>query len=173
MRNVVFVLIFTMILIIFLSTVMGALTDFKVALITNNRVETALIASGWGGFTYVDMEELAVRKELTSKEYRDITINRSSQAINKITELIRLNLNLNLDLSPSGESFLLAPLVIEQINIYNPEDLPVILKGREYNVTSIEIRVKVPLKVPAGTVKYFEKTVVVSSNSFLTGEQVK
>lgn len=172
MKHSVFIIFLTMIIIIFLSIVMGALVDLQVALITNERVETALIASGWSGFTFVDLSSFSERKAMNNREFRDVIIKDVPETTNKIKEMIIKNLKLNNDFTPTEESFLLSALKITSINIYNPEDLPVVIKDKEYNFTTIEIKVEVPFKIPNGSIRYFDKTVIVNTNSFLTDEQI-
>lgn len=171
MRHSVFLLFMTMIIIVFMTIVMGALVDLRVGLITNERVETALIASGWSGFSFIELTDFSLRKEMGSRELRNVVIKKTSATTDNIKALIKSNLKLNDDLSPTRESFLLSSLRIAEINIYNPDELPVVINGEEYDLTTIELRVEVPVKVPNGPVKYFEKTVIVNANSFLTDEQ--
>lgn len=172
MKHAVFTIFLTMILILFLTIVMGALVDLQVGLITNERVETALIVSGWSGFSFLELTDFSVRKEMGNRELRNVVIKNNAETIEKIKSLIKSNLKLNNDWSPTSESFLLSSFKIIEINIYNPSELPTVINGEEYSLTTIEIKVEVPVKVPSGPIRYFEKTVVVNANSFLTDEQI-
>ncbi len=137
----------------------------------NQRIENALVVSCMTGFYYYDLEHYASRTELSDRELREIHLEDNSIIRTAIRENIKYNLKLNAEYTPGENSFLEDVVEIEEINIYNPEDLPVTIGGKEYNITTIELLAKTTFKVPLLEKKIYTKRIIVNANTFLIESQ--
>lgn len=148
---------------------MAVTTDIEVHTL-GNRVEDALIASGWAGFSKLDFNELARRKEITSEQSRNITLDKIA-ARTVVEEYIRENLKLSGSNYPLSDSFIdekSKPVNIQEITVFNPTDLPAVCsKGTEIRITTIHIVVQIPARIPyLDVIVYFEKHVDVDVATF-------
>lgn len=159
---------FIMMFFIFFIVIFGRFAvEYLSVLCVNERYNGAVSYAGWSGFQFCDLERYATRKELANREYRYIYLKDDTATRNEIKNKIADNLNLNADLSPKANSFLEDPVELVEINIYNPDVLPVTLKGQEYNVTTIEIVAKIIVTMPFGEKKSYEKRTIVNADTFL------
>lgn len=171
MKQGTFFMFLSIAIISFLIVLGTGLVEYKIALQMNKRVETALSVACFGGFAFYDLEHYAHRKALDKKEVRLVVLEDSSRVKEKITELVIKNLRLNDDLTPKEDSYMIGSIEIVEINIYNPDDLPVTLEGREYHATTIELIARVPFKMPLGEVELKEKRIIVNADTFLVSSQ--
>jgi len=146
-------------------------TKYLTVLCTNARIDSGLSYAAWSGFYHYDLEQYASRRELSKREFRNIYLEDNQETRNAIKEKILHNLRLNTDLTPKEESFLDDPFEIVTINIYNPDDLPVTISGRDYSVTTIEIVTRVILKPPLSDKRTYTKRTIVNADTFLIDEQ--
>lgn len=114
-----------------------------------NRIEDGMIAAGWAGFKTMDLDRLAERADMDDEASRYIRLDKTASA-DAVTEYLKVNLKLDDGLYPLRDSFLPCkdePVVIKDIRIYNPEDLPATCKGVYLERTTIHIVIAVPVEI--------------------------
>ena len=155
------------ILIMILSTIF--LIEFNIVIALGNRVENSLIGAGWTGFGEIDLEKISERKMgLENPETRDIFLNKS-EAENTVRKYISENLGLNSEYIPTGISYIphkTNPVIIDEIRIFNPDDLPAIDNEITITRTTIKISVQIPMDIKGVGFVYAPKTVYVDIDSF-------
>lgn len=134
-----------------------------------NRVQDSLTAAGWAGFSKIDMDKLAKRRDMCNEEQRDVYIIKD-KAIDEVTNYIKMNLNLDASLHATSDSFIKNtsnPVIIDEIEVYNPDDLPATCsRGATFNRTTIHIVVRIPMDIKFLGFRYLEKHVDVDAKSF-------
>jgi hypothetical protein len=155
------------ILIMILSTIF--LIELNTIVALGNRVENSLIGAGWTGFGEIDLEKMSERKMgLEDPETRDIFLNKS-EAEKIVRDYVRDNLGLNSEYIPTDTSYIphkINPVIIEEIKIFNPDDLPAIDNGVSITRTTIKISILVPMDIKGVGFEYVPKTVYVDIDSF-------
>lgn len=157
--------------------VVGFMFFFEIQdiIILGNKVEKALYAAGWTGFSKLDLKEMARRNLLTSIENRDEYLDKN-QAKDIVEEYIKKNLKLDASMYPTIDSYITVkdqPVIVDEITVYNPNDLPAASStGYSMTRTTIHIRVRIPIETRFTGFRYVEKSVHVDTNSFLTDEQI-
>lgn len=160
-----------MFFVLFIVTISSFSIEYLGVLCVNQRIDSGISYAGWSGFYYYDLERYAVRKDLSKREYRNIYLEDSVSVREAIKKKIVSNLKLNEDMTPRENGFLEDTVELIEINIYNPDVLPVTIEGKEYDVTTIEIVTRVILKPPLGDKKSYIKRTIVNANTFLIDEQ--
>lgn len=139
------------------------------------RVENSLIASGWAGFSQIDLIIMSERLAVDNLENREIYLNKSA-ARSLVEEYIKVNLKLGDDLRTNLDSYIHhreQPVVIEEITVYNPDDLPAVTTdGIQLNRTTIHIIVLIPKDIKFFGTAYLRKSVPVDIESFLGNNQI-
>ncbi len=161
-------------IIIFL-TIFGwmAITEVRGIYTLGVRVENSLIAAGWAGFKEIDLLKMATRLNDEDMEEREIFLNKAA-AINTVRNYIKENLNLDEGYTPNNESYIHNenPVLIENIVIYNPDDLPAINnEGIQLERTTIHMTVLVPKNIKFYGTAYLKKNVYVDIDSFYKNKQ--
>lgn len=134
-----------------------------------NRVENSLIGAGWAGFSEIELENIGERTEgIDELEAREIYLNRE-KAEKVVRQYIRENLKLGINYVPTDKSYIpnkTKPILIDEIRIFNPDELPV--KVDEVNITrtTIKISVQIPIDIKGLGLKYAKKNVFVDIDSF-------
>lgn len=139
------------------------------------RVENSLIASGWAGFSQIDLIKMSERLAVDDLENREIYLNKSA-ARSLVEEYIKVNLKLGDDLRANLDSYIHhrdQPVVIEAITVYNPDDLPAVTTdGIQLNRSTIHIIVLIPEDIKFFGTAYLRKSVPVDIESFLGNNQI-
>jgi len=139
------------------------------------RVENALIASGWAGFSQVDLMKLSERLDIDNLEGRELYLNKA-QAQYMVESYIMQNLRLDSGLRALVDSFIQEkqkPVIIEEITIYNPNELPALTSdGIRLTRTTIHIIVLIPKEIKFYGIAYLRKSVPVDIESFLANNQI-
>lgn len=155
----IFLIIFLEIFFIEISTI----------IILGNRVENSLIGAGWAGFAEVDLERMGERiGGVDDPQTREIWLNKPrAEAI--VRDYIRANLQLGAGDIPTSSSYLPVKdtsVIIEEINIFNPDDLPAIVNnGTRLERTTIQIIVQIPMDIKGVGKIYARKNVLVDIDS--------
>lgn len=149
--------------------------EFRAIHTLGERVENSLIASGWAGFSQLDLVKMGERLNLSSQEGRQIYLNKA--AASSITrQYIIENLKLEDSLRASLDSYIHhrdQPVIIEEISIYNPDDLPVTTSdGATLERTTIHMIVLIPKDIKLIGTAYLRKSVLVDIDSFMTDDQL-
>lgn len=139
------------------------------------RVENSLIASGWAGFSQLDLIKMSERIDVNNIENRQIYLSKSA-ARSIVEAYIKDNLNLDNALRANTNSYIHhreQPVIIEEIIVYNPDDLPTVTSdGIRLNRTTIHIIVLIPKDIKFYGTAYLRKSVPVDIESFLTNNQI-
>ena len=155
------------ILIMILSTIF--LIELNTIVALGNRVENSLVGAGWTGFGEINLEKMSERKlGIEDPETRDIFLNKE-EAENTVRKYIRENLNLNNEYVPTIDSYIAHkenPVIIDDIRIINPNELPVELDGVNITRTTIKISVQIPIDIKGIGFVYVPKNVLVDIDSF-------
>jgi len=134
-----------------------------------NRIEGKIITSGWSAFPEVDLDILAKRHIITDEEKRDIYLIKND-AESKVREYIKKNLKLDDSYYPKDDSFIKLkayPVIIDDITIYNPDELPTIApNGVNINNTSIYISLQFPIYINFVGDCYKKIEVIVDTKTF-------
>lgn len=134
-----------------------------------NRVEDSLIASGWTGFSKVDLDKIAERVNISEEEDREIFLEKKA-AKDLVIEYIKKNLDLDAAFYPKDESYIphkYHPVIIDNITIYNPDNIPAVCsEGVDLKRTTICISIRVPVDVKWLGFRYVKKHVDVDIKSF-------
>ena len=153
-------------LILFLIFTLGIfIIETQMIITTSNRTESALIAAGWAGFSEMELSSTA---ESVGVLNRDVRLNKTA-AKNTTREFIIKNLDLNADLTAKNTSFISdsRPIIIEEITIFNPTDLPsTASNGAVINRTTIHIVVQIPMTINFVGEIYGRMNVFVDIDSF-------
>jgi hypothetical protein len=143
-------------------------------IVLGNRVEDSVIAAGWAGFSEIDLEAMATRRNISDIETRNIYLDKE-KARDKVIEYLKKNLKLDNSLYTLPESYIVHkdnPVIIDEITVYNPDELPATLStGSQVNQTTIHIRVRIPVETSFTGLLYAEKSVPVNTDSFLLESQ--
>lgn len=158
----------------FIILIIILLSIFLIEIITivslGNRVENSLIGAGWAGFSELDIELMGERAGgIDNPEKRDIVLDKIRADL-VVRQYIRENLKLDSLNYPTESSYIKhrgSPVIIEEINIYNPNDLPVVLNGTTVTRTTIQIIVQIPMDVMGMGMIYARKNVLVDIDSFM------
>ncbi len=138
------------------------------------RVENSTIASGWAGFSELDLIETGKRLSISDEEARDIYLNKN-EAEEIVRDYLKKNLKLDDNLFALNESYIgnkEKPVVIEEITIYNPDDLPATTSdGTNITRTTIHIRLLIPKDIKGVGFKYLPKSELVDIDSFIAEHQ--
>lgn len=173
MRVITYLLIASVLTIVIIVGFMMITATIEINTI-GKRVEQALTAAGWAGFSEIDVDELARRAAVPNEEIRDVYLNKNA-ARSKVQEYIKKNLKLDSSNYPNNESWLTVkdhPVTIKDIIIYNPSQLPATAPdGKEIKNTSVYICVDIPLKIKFTGIVYKEISVVVDSKTFYSNSQ--
>lgn len=158
-----------MILLMFLLTIF--LIEISSVITLGNRVENSLIGAGWAGFSEMDLEKMAQRKVgLGDPQTREVYLDKV-KAENVVRQYICENLKLNINYVSTDESYIphkTNPVVIDEIRIFNPDDLPTIASnGTSITRTTIHIVVQIPLDIKGIGFVYVKKNVFVDIDSFM------
>ncbi len=139
------------------------------------RVENALIASGWAGFSQVDLMKMSERVDIDILEGRELYLNKA-QAQYIVESYIMQNLRLDTGFRALTDSFIQEkhqPVIIEEITVYNPNELPTITSdGIRLARTTIHIIVLIPKEIKFYGPVYIRKSVPVGIESFLANNQI-
>jgi hypothetical protein len=153
-------------LIMFLVFTLGIfIVESQMIIITSNRTESGLIAAGWAGFSEVELSSAAESIPILD---RDIFLDKAA-AENTVSKFIIKNLDLNADLTAKDTSFISdsRPIIIEEITIFNPADLPATASnGVVINRATIHIVVQVPMNINFVGDIYGRMNVFVDIDSF-------
>lgn len=162
---------------IFIFMIFGSfmfLLDIVTAMTLGNRVEDKMIASGWAGFSEMDLKKMSQRKNISNKENRESYLDKSDSK-NVVIHYLKKNLKLNDDFTAREESFITVknkPILIDEITIYNPDDLPTASsEGEPLKYTTIHMILEIPVKTNVAGIQYARKSVYVDEDSFLTNNQ--
>ncbi|MBN4062907.1 hypothetical protein JYU21_01815 [Alkaliphilus sp. AH-315-G20] len=134
-------------------------------IITSERSEIALISAGWAGFSEIELSSTAVSVPILD---RDISLNKVA-AENTVREFIIKNLALNANLTAKDTSFISdsRPIIIEEITVFNPADLPATASnGSVLNRTTIHMVVQIPIEIAFVGEVYGRMNVFVDIDSF-------
>lgn len=168
MKTVIYLLIASVVL---LSAIAGFtfVTTIIEVYTLGNRVEDGLIAAGWTAFSKVDMDKLAERVYMVDEELRDVSLDKA-EAQKIVLEYIQRNLKLDAAYYPREESYIIHrdhPVVVEELIIYNPEELPATCsRGQTFERSTVHIVVSVPVEMKWLGFRYMEKHVDVDIKSF-------
>ncbi len=139
------------------------------------RVENALIASGWAGLSQVDLMKMGERLDVDDLEGRELYLNKA-QAQYIVESYILQNLRLDSGLRALPDSFIQdkqQPVIIEEIIIYNPNELPALTSdGIRLTRTTIHIIALIPKEIKFYGPAYLRKSVPVDIESFLANNQI-
>ncbi|MGV8149597.1 MAG: hypothetical protein ACLKAL_11855 [Alkaliphilus sp.] len=134
-------------LFVFLVFTLGIfIIEAQMIIMASTRTESGLIAAGWAGFSEIELSSTA---ENVGVFDRDITLDKAT-AENTTREFILKNLDLNSNLTAKEKSFIIdtRPVIIEEITIFNPTDLPATASnGVVINRTTIHIVVQIPMEI--------------------------
>jgi hypothetical protein len=134
-----------------------------------NRVENSLIASGWAGFSAIDLSIASDRADLGDLESRGLYLDKTKAEV-AVRQYIRENLGLDINYIPTALSYIPDkenPVLIDEIKIFNPDELPVIENGINITRTTIKISIQIPMKIKGIGLKYARKNVLVNIDSFI------
>lgn len=139
------------------------------------RVENSLIAAGWAGFSQMDLIKMGERMNIDNPENREIYLNKGAAA-GTVRQYIQANLRLDESLKATADSYIHhrdQPIIIEEITVYNPNDLPTTTSdGIQINRTTIHMIVLVPKDIKFYGTAYLRKSIPVDIDSFLTEDQI-
>jgi hypothetical protein len=168
MKAIVWLMTTTMIIMMLIFGLM-VVTEVITIHTLGNRVEDSLISAGWTGFSEVDFDKVAKRKDLSDEEDREVFL-KKIEAKKKVREYIKENLKLDAALMPKNDSYIIHkshPVIIDEITIVNPDELPVICNENILlNRTTIHIKVRIPMDVKWVGFRYIPKHVDVDIKSF-------
>lgn len=173
--KITFLLLATFIIIFFIFGAFALVDLIKINIITVQS-EDKMIAAAWSGFSEIDLNKLAVRNNIEDEENRDIYLDKV-KAENIIRQYIKYNFRLDDLYMPKEDSFINSkdhPLIIEKLEIYNPDDYTsstITIKGKNINRTSIYIYFKVPIEFSFIGTLYKELHIVVDSKTFYSTNQ--
>lgn len=156
-------MIFIMILLtIFLIEISSMIT-------LGNRIENSLIGAGWAGFSEIDLENMGERKEeIYDLEIREIYLNKEKSE-KVVREYIRKNLKLDNNYVATDKSYIpnkSNPVIIDEIKIFNPDELPIKIDEINITRTTIKISIQIPINIKGLGFKYGKKNVLVDIDSF-------
>lgn len=169
-RSWIYIAICT-ILILLIMLISIFLIEIITIVTLGNRVENSLIGAGWAGFSELDVEVMGERSlGVDDPEDRNITLNKQrAEAV--VRQYIIENLKLDSMYYPTDFSYIKhrsSPVIIEEINIFNPIDLPAVLSnGTTITRTTIQIIVQIPIDVKGIGLVYARKNVLVDIDSFI------
>lgn len=168
MKVFIYLLIGLMVMLVIMTGITWLTTIIEVYTL-GNRVEDSLIAAGWAGFSTIDLDKAAERIDIRDEELRNLYLDKS--LTDKIVrDYIRENLKLDAANIPKDESYIeyrTAPVIIEDIEIFNPDDLPASCnRGVDIERTTIHIVVQIPMDIKWLGFSYLEKHVDVDVKSF-------
>jgi len=153
--------------------IMILLTIFLIEIISivtlGNRVENSLIGAGWTGFSEIDLDKMAERTEgIDNPETREIYLDKSKATI-VVRQYIRENLKLDINYIPTNTSYIphkVNPVIIDEIRVFNPGELPAVENGVNITRTTIKISVQIPMDIKGLGFRYVKKNVFVDLDSF-------
>lgn len=156
-----------MILILILLTIF--LIEINSIVTLGNRVENSLIGAGWAGFSEIDLEDIGERTDgIDDLEVREIYLNKE-KAEKVVRQYIRENLKLDINYIPTDKSYIpykINPVLIDEIRIFNPDELPIEVDEVNITRTTIKISVQIPIDIKGVGFKYAPKNVFVDIDSF-------
>lgn len=156
-----------MILILILLTIF--LIEINSIVTLGNRVENSLIGAGWAGFSEIDLEDIGERTDgIDDLEVREIYLNKE-KAEKVVRQYIRENLKLDINYIPTNKSYIshkTNPVLIDEIRIFNPDELPIEVDEVNITRTTIKISVQIPIDIKGVGFKYAPKNVFVDIDSF-------
>lgn len=156
-----------MILIMILLTIF--LIEITSIVTLGNRVENSLIGAGWAGFSEIDLGKMAERTEgIDNPETREIHLDKA-KAESVVRKYIRENLKLDINYVPTNISYIPnkeRPVIIDEIKVFNPDELPAVDNGLNITRTTIKISVQMPMDIKGLGFRYAKKNVFVDIDSF-------
>ncbi|MFA5576307.1 MAG: hypothetical protein WCZ27_09715 [Tissierellaceae bacterium] len=144
------------------------LMEISTIITLGNRVENSLIGAGWAGFSTVDLDEIGERKNIDNAEIREIYLDKAKANL-LVKQYIRQNLKLDTSYRPTNDSYIVSrdkPVVIDEIRIFNPDELPIIDGKTNITRTTIKIAVEIPMDIKGLGFRYAKKTVYVDIDTF-------
>lgn len=169
---------FLIIILVFVILVIGifgiATAEWQNLMDLGHQLKSSLIVSGKAGFNEVDLEAMASRLNVVDKEPRNLYLNKVA-AENIVRQYITENLKLDGSLLATADSFIddmSNPLIIDELTIYNPDDIGANTKsstGKDIDYTTIHIRVQVP--TTSRFFNYLPMQVYVNADTFLVSDQ--
>lgn len=164
-----FYILFVTLIILIMILLTIFLIEITSIITLGNRIENSILGAGWAGFSEIDLEDIGERTEgIDELEVREIYLNKE-KAKNVVRQYIRENLKLNINYVPTDNSYIpnkTKPVLIDEIRIFNPDELPV--KVDEVNITrtTIKISIQIPMDIKGVGFKYAKKNVLVDIDSF-------
>lgn len=156
-----------MILIIILLTIF--LIEITSIITLGNRVENSLIGAGWAGFSEIDLSKMSERANgIDDAETREIYLDKG-KAESVVRKYIRENLKLDINYVPTNTSYIphkINPIIIDEIRVFNPNELPIVESGINITRTTIKIAVQIPMDIKGLGFRYAKKNVFVDIDSF-------
>lgn len=156
-----------MILIMILLTIF--LIEITTIVTLGNRVENSLIGAGWAGFSEVDLSKMSERTEgIDNPEIRELYLDKSKSEI-LVRQYIHENLKLDINYIPTHMSYItnkINPIKIDEIKIFNPDELPTVENGVNITRTTIKISTQIPIDIKGLGFRYVKKNVFVDIDSF-------
>lgn len=147
------------------------LIEISFIITLGNRVENSLIGAGWAGFSEIDLSKMAERiNGIDDLENREIYLNKE-KAVHVVKRYIRENLKLDINYIPTNSSYIPnkeKPVLIDEIRIFNPDELPAIDNEVNITRTTIKISVQIPIDIKGLGFRYIKKTVYVDIDSFVS-----
>lgn len=145
------------------------LIEINLVITLGNRVENSLIGAGWAGFSEMDLSRMAERANgIDDEENREIYLDKAKADI-VVRQYIRDNLKLDINYIPTNSSYISnkeKPVLIDEIRIFNPDELPTVDNEINITRTTIKISVQIPMDIKGLGFRYAKKTVFVDIESF-------
>ncbi len=167
MKIIIYLLLFSIVAFLMIGGYLFVTTTIEIYTL-GNRIEDSLIAAGWAGFSRIDFEKMAERLDIDDEENRHIYIVKG-EAEGVVRSYILENLKLDTTLYPTAESYIPNkdhPVLIDEITIYNPDELPVSCsRGVNLERTTIHIVCRIPIEIKWLGFRYLEKHVDVDIKS--------
>lgn len=169
-------MIFFLATIIIFASIFGwiVVSEIRAIYTLGVRLENSLIASGWAGFSELDLLKMGQRININNLESREIYLNKDA-AVDTVKKYIKQNLDLDDGFRPLPHSYIKSsePIIIEEISVYNPADLPTITSdGIGIDRTTIHIIVVIPKEIKFVGKVNLRKSVPVDIESFLSQDQM-
>lgn len=167
-RSWIYIAFTTVIITIMISLVVFVI-EISTIITLSNRVENSLIAAGWAGFSEIDLNIIGGRiSDINDIESRNISLDKL-RAENVVRQYIRENFKLDLNYRPTDLSYIPykdEPVLVDEIKIYNQDELPIVDNGTNITKTTIKITVQIPIDIKLVGLKYAKKTVYVDIDTF-------
>lgn len=160
---------FTTVIILIMILITIFLIEITTIVTLGNRVENSLIGAGWAGFSEIDLSKMSERANgIYDPETREIYLDKTKAEL-MVKRYIRENLKLDINYVPTNTSYIphkVNPVIIDEIRIFNPDELPIVEGEINITRTTIKISVQIPMDIKGLGFRYAKKNVFVDIDSF-------